>query len=177
MKKQNRKKYRQHKIGIDIGRVIINGDVSDLLRNLSPRPLRDSFALTPAVHGALKQIQRLVQRFGADRVWLLSKCTVEMEEKVKKWLQARGFFCHTGVRKDHVFYLRSNPQKIAQAEKLKLTCFIDDKGKVLRGMTSVKYCFLFVANKKGLPQPQHCDLDMTVIHGWREALMVLAETI
>lgn len=70
----------QPKIGIDVGGVII-----DRVRNdgTDTSFLSDNYLATSAVPGAFEHITRLVDHFGAEHVFVVSKCGTKVEDKTR----------------------------------------------------------------------------------------------
>jgi hypothetical protein len=118
---------REPRIGVDIGRVIINGDGADT--NFFAHDL-DEVMRTPAVGGAFAAITRLVDRFDG-KVWLVSKCGPKIQQRSLAWLDHHDFWAQTGVAKDNVRFCRERPEKAIHARKLALTHFVDDRLDVL----------------------------------------------
>jgi hypothetical protein len=157
-------------IGIDIGRVIIEGDrpggdtsflgggIDDVLR-------------TPAIPGALETIARLTEAFSGN-VWLVSKCGRRMEEKTWIWLRDRQFSQVTGVPESHVRFCRERPEKANHARELALTHFVDDRIDVLEHLRDlVPHLFLFGAEPDGAPAW------VCAVRGWEEAERAILATL
>jgi hypothetical protein len=124
------------RLGIDIGRVIIGGGTEKgadtaFLSGDDQRALA-----TPPVAGAVATITELVEAF-SGRVWLVSKAGPRIQERTRRWLEARNFFAVTGVPKTHLRFCRERPQKADHARELLLTHFIDDRLDVLRALRGV----------------------------------------
>ncbi|MFC0532150.1 hypothetical protein [Phytohabitans kaempferiae] len=137
-------KDRIPRLGIDIGRVIIDGtshpeggdtaffagDTATMLR-------------TPAVPGAFEAIARLVARF-EGRAWLVSKCGERVQRRTLHWLDHHDFAGRTGIAPDRVRFCRRRPDKAIHCAELGITHFVDDKLDVheaLRGMVPHLYLF------------------------------------
>lgn len=119
----------ERRLGIDIGRVIIEGDQPGADTSFIGGSIEDALA-TPAIAGAFEAIRRLVALFGG-RVWLVSKCGARVEQKTRLWLAHHRFFEQTGVAEANVRFCRERPQKRDHAVALGLTHFIDDRRDVL----------------------------------------------
>lgn len=130
------------RLGIDIGRVIIEGDTPGADTSFIGGSIEDALA-TPAVAGAFDAIRRLVTLFG-QRVWLVSKCGKRVEEKSRLWLAHHRFFAETGMSEANVRFCRERPQKRDHALDLRLTHFIDDRTDVLEHLAgAVPHLVLF----------------------------------
>src|SRR5262245_2964187 len=117
---------REPRLGVDIGRVIIDGsshpdgadtaffsgDEATLLR-------------TPEMPGALEAITRLVTLF-EGRVWLVSKCGPKVQERTMRWLASKDFYRRTGITAGQVRFCRKREEKRIHCVQLGLTHFVDD---------------------------------------------------
>ena len=85
------------RLGIDIGRVIIDGPAHPGGRDTAFFSGDDEAMLaTPEMAGAVAAISRLVPRFHG-RVWLVSKCGPRTQARTRRWLAGRDFFGRTGL--------------------------------------------------------------------------------
>jgi len=132
------------RLGIDIGRVIIDGashpsgDDTAFFTGSITNALR-----TPAVPGTLDVLPRLVRRFGG-RAWLVSKCGERVQERTRRWLEHHRLLERTGIPADHVRFCRQRPEKAGICAQLGITHFIDDRRDVhqaLRGLVPHLYLF------------------------------------
>jgi hypothetical protein len=118
---------REPRLGVDIGRVIIDGsahpDGGDTAFFAGDE---QAMLATPEVPGAVDAIAALVPRFGG-RVWLVSKCGPATEARTLRWLAAHEFFARTGIPSDHVRFCRERADKRIHCEELGLTHFVDDR--------------------------------------------------
>lgn len=143
---------RQRRLGIDIGRVIIdgsshpnggdtaffNGDEATLLA-------------TPEIPGAIDTIARLVERFDGQ-AWLVSKCGPRVRDRSLRWLANQDFFERTGIPEVNKRFCKERKEKRIHAVELGLTHFIDDKIDVHRAIQdTVDHCFLFGPQRGGTP--------------------------
>lgn len=133
-------KNREPRIGVDIGRVIINGDGPDtaFLGHNEVEALR-----APAVGGAFAAVAELVRRF-EGRVYLVSKCGAKIQARSLAWLDQHGFWAATGVDRAHVRFCKERRDKANHARKLGLTHFVDDRFDVhthLVGLVDRMYLF------------------------------------
>lgn len=157
------------KLGIDIGRVIIEGDQPGGDTSFIGGGIEDVLR-TPAILGALESIARLTAVFAGD-VWLVSKCGRRMEEKTWVWLRDRQFSDITGVPESHVRFCRERPQKADHARQLGLTHFVDDRLDVLEHLRGlVPHLFLFGAAPEGAPEW------VRAVRGWEEAEAAILAT-
>jgi hypothetical protein len=121
------KRAREVRIGVDIGRVIIDGDGPDtaFFGHSEEHAMR-----TPAVPGAFESVAELVDRF-AGRVYLVSKCGPKIQGRSLAWLDHHGFWASTGVDRAKVRFCRERRDKAIHAVQLGLTHFVDDRFDVL----------------------------------------------
>jgi hypothetical protein len=152
----------QPRIGIDIGRVIIESDQPGGDTSFIGGGLEDVLR-TPAILGALETIARLTVAF-SGKVWLVSKCGRRMEEKTWIWLRDRQFFAVTGVPESHVRFCRERPEKADHARQLGLTHFVDDRLDVLEHLRGVvSHLYLFGAAPQAVPDW------VRAVSGWADA--------
>ena len=141
---RSRTTIREPRLGVDIGRVIIDGGSHPHGGDTAFFSGDEATVLaTPEVPGAVATIARLVPLFGG-RVWLVSKCGEEVEARTRRWLEAHDFFGRTGIDPDHLRFCRRRPQKRDHAEELRLTHFVDDRADVhaaLEGVVTHRYFF------------------------------------
>ena len=161
---------RTMRLGVDIGRVIIDGGApghadtrffsGDTARMLS----------TPAVPGAFDALARLTPLF--EQVWLVSKCGEEVRRKSLLWLDHHGFAARTGIPRENVRFCRRRPDKAIHCAELGITHFVDDKLEVhaaLRGV--VEHLYLFG------PQTEPVPAWVTHTATWEEAEAALHLTV
>ncbi len=132
------------RLGIDIGRVIINGPAHPGGGDTAFFTGDESTMLaTPEVPGAVDAIARLVARFDGE-VWLVSKCGPRVQARTLRWLAAHDFYRRTGLPADHVRFCRTRPDKRQHCAQLGLTHFVDDHPEVhaaIRGAVAHQYLF------------------------------------
>jgi len=135
---------RQPRLGIDIGRVIIDGSAHPAGGDTTFFTGDDAALLaTPEVAGAVASIARLVGLFDGQ-VWLVSKCGPRVEKRTLRWLDGHRFHERTGVARDHLRFCRARAEKRYHCEELDLTHFIDDRPEVhsaIQGVVDHQYLF------------------------------------
>ncbi len=142
---------REPRIGVDIGRVIIDGDGPDT--NFFGHELHEAMR-TPAVPGAFAGVAALVERF-AGRVWLVSKCGPKIQARSLAWLDHHGFWAATGVSRDQVRFCRERRDKAVHARQLGLTHFVDDRHDVLVHLVGlVGHLYLFGPQRRRSGPPR-----------------------
>jgi hypothetical protein len=163
------------RLGIDIGRVIINGPAHPGGGDTAFFEGDEATMLaTPEMPDAIDTIARLVARFGG-RVWLVSKCGERVQRRTEQWLEWHGFCERTGMSRDHVRFCRTRPDKRTHCLDLRLTHFVDDHPDVhaaIRG--AVRYQYFFGPQRRPVPEygwhaPTWADVDRLIgrtLHRW-----------
>ncbi len=143
-----------HKLGIDIGRVIMAPTDTDGRADTSfLSGGHDAAMRTPPSEGAFACIRELVEIF-EGRIWLVSKCGDRIQKRSKDWLRFQDFYRQTGVPRTHLRFCKRRQDKRIHANQLKLTHFIDDRIDVLRHLRGrVQYMYLFGNQKPGAAIP------------------------
>jgi hypothetical protein len=135
---------REPRLGIDIGRVIINGPAHPDGGDTAFFEGDEATMLaTPEMDGAVPAIARLVTLF-AGQVWLISKCGPRVQARTLRWLQGHDFCRRTGLPPEHIRFCRARPDKRLHCQQLALTHFVDDHPEVhaaIRGTVDHQYFF------------------------------------
>jgi hypothetical protein len=143
---------REPRLGVDIGRVIINGPAHPAGGDTAFfQGDEETMLATPEMDGAIPAIARLASRFDG-RVWLISTCGPVVQARTQRWLEAHDFYRRTGVAMSSVFFCRTRPDKRHYCELLALTHFVDDHPEVhahIRG--AVDYQYFFGPQVAGVP--------------------------
>jgi hypothetical protein len=123
-----------NRLGIDIGRVIINGSSgpgdTSFFSGDTAAMLR-----TPAVPEAFASIARLVPLF--EDAWLVSKCGPRVQQRSLEWLRHHRFFERTGIADTNVRFCLRRPDKAIHCADLSLTHFVDDQPDVIAAIEPV----------------------------------------
>jgi hypothetical protein len=131
-------------LGIDIGKVIINGPAHPGGGDTAfPHGDEATMLATPEMDGAADAISRLTALFGG-RVWLVSKCGPRVQARSVRWLDHHDLYRRTGLPRDHVRFCLTRPGKRPHCEDLGLTHFVDDHPEVhevIRGTVDYHYFF------------------------------------
>jgi hypothetical protein len=132
------------RLGVDIGRVIIDGPAHPAGGDTAFFQGDEATMLaTPEMDGAVPGIARLVARFDGQ-VWLISTCGPVVQERTLRWLDGHDFYRRTGLAPSSVFFCRTRPDKRRYCEQLALTHFVDDHPEVhahIRGAVDHQYFF------------------------------------
>src|SRR4051812_40113489 len=94
-------------LGVDIGRVLIEGDGPDtsFVGGTEAEAMR-----APAMAGSFESLTRLCQRF-SGRVWLVSKCGPKVQARTRQWLDRHRFFQTTGIPYGQLRFCRDRKEK------------------------------------------------------------------
>jgi hypothetical protein len=140
----NGQNIRQPRLGVDIGRVIIDGSAHPAGGDTAFFEGDEATMLaTPEMAGAVEAIAALVPRFGGQ-VWLVSKCGPRVQARTLRWLEGHNFYRRTGLPVDNVRFCRARADKRIHCEQLGLTHFVDDHPEVhaaIRGTVGHQYFF------------------------------------
>ena len=134
----------QPRLGIDIGRVIIDGPAHRGGGDTAFFEGDEAAMLaTPEMAGSVPAIGRLVDLFAA-RVWLVSKCGPRVQARTLRWLDGHDFYRRTGLPPANVRFCLTRADKRIHCEQLALTHFVDDHPEVhaaIRGCVDHQYFF------------------------------------
>jgi hypothetical protein len=136
------------RLGVDIGRVIIDGDGPDtaFIGGSDADAMR-----APAMAGAFDALARLCARV-EGRVWLVSKCGPRIEARSRAWLARHAFFARTGIPHANLRFCRDRRDKAPICQRLGIGFFVDDRVDVLAAMAGVvPHRFLFGTTEARLP--------------------------
>ncbi|MGD8569817.1 MAG: hypothetical protein PVJ39_17150 [Gammaproteobacteria bacterium] len=146
-------KNKQHRLGIDIGRVIITPGDDSADTSFLRGSVQDALD-TPPYPGAVETIARLVSRF-EGRVWLVSKAGPRTQEKTRLWLEYHQFYQRSGVGREQVRFCRQRHEKADHCRELQITHFIDDRIQVLKHLRYlVPNLYLFGDQNSGFMYPE-----------------------
>jgi hypothetical protein len=151
------------RLGIDIGNVLMAGDNDALFGG--PGGYREEWMLRiPEVDSATVMIKRLIQLFGTENVWLVSKAHRNTEAKTHRWLLYNDIYSRTGLLESHAWFCRARPDKTTICQSLGITYFVDDRPDVLFPMEgTVPHRYLFGG------QPTATGAGLTPVANWKEA--------
>ena len=159
-------------LGVDIGGVILdaydNGKDPDFFLN--------DFLKVTAVDGSFDALKRLVCEKFDRRVYLVSKCTEQVEKNLWQWFGHRHFFAHSFVRPDHIFFCRAPEEKAAICARQRLTHFIDDRLSVLAHLEAVPNLSLFRHRPEENKGFEHFLPRVAIVNSWAEVLSLLLAT-
>jgi len=135
---------REPRLGIDIGRVIIDGAAHPDGGDTAFFDGDEATLLaTPEMPDAVFSIAILVRAF-EGRVWLVSKCGPRTQERTLRWLRGHDFYRRTGVDPSHVRFCRERAEKRGHCQELDITHFVDDRVEVhaaIQGVVDYQYLF------------------------------------
>jgi hypothetical protein len=161
---------REPRLGIDIGRVIIDGPSHPGGDTAFFSGDEAVMLATPEMAGAGEAIAALSDLFGG-RVWLVSKCGPRIQARTLRWLDAHDFWDRAAVPREAVRFCRERREKRGHCEELGLTHFVDDHPEVhaaIRG--AVDYQYFFGPQREPVP-----DYGIGVLT-WAQARAAIAAT-
>jgi hypothetical protein len=143
---------REPCLGIDIGRVIVDGPAHPHREDTAFFSGEEPTMLaTPQMRGAVAAIARLVPRF-EGRVWLVSKCGPRVQARTLRWLAGHDFHRRTGVPPQQVRFCRTRRDKRVHCEQLGLTHFVDDHPEVHAAIVgAVEHQYFFGPQRRPVP--------------------------
>lgn len=131
------------RLGIDIGRVIIDGPSHPGGDTAFLHGDEAIMLATPEMPGCAAAIAQLTALF-EGRVWLVSKCGPRIQARTLRWLAAHDFWARTGMSSDQARFCLKRHEKRVHCEELGLTHFVDDHPEVhaaIRGTVEFQYFF------------------------------------
>ncbi|WP_326558490.1 hypothetical protein [Micromonospora sp. NBC_01796] len=156
------------RLGIDIGRVIIDGTAHPGGGDTAFFSGDEATMLaTPEMPDAIEVIARLVIRFHG-RVWLVSKCGPRVQDRTLRWLAGHDFYRRTGLAPDRVRFCRRRTDKRVHCLELALTHFVDDHPEVHAAIHgAVVHQYFFGPQRRpvpgyGQPTPTWADVERLV---------------
>jgi len=158
------------KIGIDIGRVIIEGDTDN-----SPEGFfSNNFINVPEVSGAFLSIKQIVGRFGDENVYLISKCGPQTELKTLEWLKHHRIYQFTGIRAENIHFCRNREDKRVICLKFDIQTFVDDRFSVLKHLLDLKRLILFNPMKEELDEYlSKSGTNIHIVDNWDELINLI----
>jgi hypothetical protein len=160
----------QHRIGIDIGGVIIQ----EIKTEGGLAHIDENFLEVPPVEGAFQGVAELVRTFDPENVFLISKARAEVQGNCRQWLAHHRFFDETGVSEENLHFCLERSGKRDLCQKLFITDFIDDKLEVLSHLTSlVPRLYLFNPCEEEMVGFEHCLSSVTVCQQWPRLLNLI----
>lgn len=144
--------HPEPRLGIDIGRVIIDGPTHPGGADTAFFNGNETTMLaTPQVPHAMAVIARLVTVFNG-RAWLVSKCGPAVQARTLRWLRHHDFYARTGLPHTHVRFCRARVDKRIHCEELRLTHFVDDHPQVHAAIRdTVTHQFFFGPQRHPVP--------------------------
>jgi hypothetical protein len=134
----------QQRLGVDIGRVIIDGSAHPGGGDTAFFQGDEATMLaTLEMAGAVDAVAALAARLTGG-VWLVSKCGPRVEARTRRWLAGHDFFGRTGIDPDHLRFCRAREDKRIHCLELGLTHFVDDRIEVheaIRDVVGHRYLF------------------------------------
>ncbi|MBK7875290.1 MAG: hypothetical protein IPJ77_06000 [Planctomycetes bacterium] len=130
--------HRHLRIGIDIGRVLVESD-TDPARSFFGANFLDA----RAIPGAFEAVAALARLHGAESIHLVSKCSPSTQVRTRQWLAHHAFHAQTGVPPEQVHFCLQRHAKRALCDAHGLTAFVDDRFSVLEHLLHLEHLYLF----------------------------------
>ena len=147
------------KIGFDFGKTI--GITDD------EKPYKNSFNV----------IKMIIDKLGADNVYIISKAKVEMKEKISQWLIDRNFFDVTNFNISNVYFVDEYEDKRILVDKLQINIFVDDSVKIIRCLIDspvIKKLVWFNGNNKLIKDlPSKYRERIIITHQWGKLYKII----
>jgi hypothetical protein len=133
------------RLGIDIGGVIIHTDTD----NPSLFFEENYLDAEPKQH-AFESIANLVNLFGADNVFIVSKCGIKIQYRSREWLLQKDFYKKTHFKRENLIFCLERFEKAIICKELDINLFIDDRMTVLEYMNENDFLqlYLFCPNER-----------------------------
>lgn len=181
------------KWGIDLGNVIVKNLSSDarhilqaqlsgvdvaMLREGSEKLAELDLALRSCaelVDDSLEGVLKLVQRVGAEAVWIVSRCSGLERIVNARLLSVFDVYAATGLLRDHVHFVDCRSDKADVCARLGIQGHIDDRGEVLSAFKGVESCLVWF-------NPTFADVscwcaqlpkETYTVYGWKELIAQL----
>ena len=155
-----------HRLGIDIGKVIIDSARND---GTDTAFFSDNFLRTTALPGAFETIGKFVAQFEPENVFLISKCGLRVQEKSLAWLAHHNFWKQTGMNPQAYRFCLRRPEKAGICKALGITHFIDDRAEILVSMQGiVTHRYIFNPSDKELRRYANHLQGEQIVRSWTE---------
>lgn len=165
----------QNRLGIDIGKVIIDGAHND---GTDTAFFSDNFLRTTALPGAFDTISKLVTQFTPEHVFLVSKCGPRVQEKSLAWLTHHKFWEQTGMDPKACRFCLQRSEKAGICKALGITHFIDDRAEILVSMQGiVTHRYVFNPTDKELQRYAVRMQGEQIVRSWAELEPLVLETL
>jgi len=125
VKYQGLVELRSHCIGIDLGGCISTTFLESEDYN------SNAFLRAPPVPGSFEAIQTIVDRYGAENVYIISQASFPVALRKSEWLGAKNFFEKTGTHRENVIFLESSMQKTEACRLNHIRQFVDNRLNIL----------------------------------------------
>lgn len=154
-------------VSLDIGQVLIDrGEPGEIPSGRIPE--------LPPVPGAVEGARRVVEIYGPESVWIVSRCRSESEPLLLEWLAAHGI---TGdglnqIPSDHVRFCRERADKAAILREIGASAHVDDRADVLAATRDIPNFLRVLFRPAEGEYIRACETlgedDFLVSYGWHE---------
>lgn len=160
--------------GVDFGNVLVKNfkiKFDDPNEEITWEKVADQGEL---ITGSLEGLKTLIDRVGADNVWIVSKVN-DVQRKVAELIIKNLQICEkTGLLPDHIKFCLKRKDKAPIIKELKLDGHIDDRGEVIESLQSFLPCPIWFNPEQAdmLEWDDHVSMKILMVHNW-DAIMVL----
>lgn len=164
----------QVRLGIDFGNTIVKFVRKD----------DESESEWVEIDGATETIRRLVERYGAEHIFIITKAVRRDQTKTLLWLKQhweidrpsarKRCYRATGLKVDNIYFCAHRAEKAPIAARLRLTHYIDDRPRVLSCLTTVRNKILFNSTAEDLSAWQDQIVGrVSIVSDWRGVAQIL----
>jgi hypothetical protein len=154
----------QRKIGIDVGRVIIDSANEHTDKSF----FGENFLKSTAVPEAFWSIAELCDHFKGE-AYIVSKCGALIQKKTREWFRYHNFHVLTGLRPEHMHFCRERSDKAIICAELGITDFIDDRLEVLGYLLHpVQHRILFQGREREIAKHKQHLPSVIQLDSWAE---------
>ena len=152
-------------IGIDIMGVILPKAVEG--------GTLEEFMSCSALPDVIASIGKLVELYGNESVFIVSRCPEFAEKVIMRWFDGHDFFNKTNFNRSNIYFCREQAEKASIAKQLRLSYFIDDKISVLDFMKDIVQHRIQLAVESGIESSDNED-DIVRLKNWHPVLEYIA---
>ncbi len=97
----------------------------------------EEFVACSALPDVIESIGKLVELYGNESVFIVSRCPEFAEKGMIRWFDEHNFFNETNFNRSNIYFCREQFEKAPIAKQLMISHFIDDKISVLDFMKNI----------------------------------------
>ena len=161
--------------GVDIGNVLVhNFKINTDFDNLTWEEISKNGG--EIIPGALEGLKKLIDKVGADNVWIVSKVSPAQQKVSEFILEHINIYEKTGLLRDHIRFCLEKKDKAPIIKELKLDGHIDDRGEVIESLQAFLPCPIWFNpdQEDMLEWDDHISMKVLMVHNW-DAIMTLLD--